>query len=106
MERSRCGDDGRHLRSIAAGEPCSDSLISNENSLFRRIGSLFRRKISLFDCAGNSIKKANQYGRLGRRIKVGNAGNRENSLYFPWISGNPRGEWFAGDCAIRHLLSH
>ena len=48
------------------GRACSDSLMSNENSLFRRIRSLLRRKISLFDHVGNSIKKANQYVWLGR----------------------------------------
>jgi hypothetical protein len=78
-----------------------------ENSLFGQINSLFRRKFSLFDCVGNSIKKGNQYGRLGRCYRADNARIRENSLYFPWISGKSvRGEWFAGDCAHRHLLSY
>ena len=70
-------------------EPCSGSLMPNENSLFGQINSLFHRKFSLFDCAGNSIQKANQYGQLGRRFRVNSARNRENSLYFPWITGNP-----------------
>jgi hypothetical protein len=61
MKRSRCCDDGWRLRPIAAGEPCSDSLMPNENSLFGRINSLFRQNFSLFDCVGNSIKKGNQY---------------------------------------------
>jgi hypothetical protein len=84
--------DGCRVRSTAAGEPCSVSLMPKENSLFRRIISLFRRKFSLFDCVGNSIKKGNQYGRLGRCLRADNARIRENSLYFPWISGNPSAE--------------
>jgi len=76
------------FRSIAAGELCSDSLMSNGNSLFRRISFLFRRKFSLFDRTGNSIIKGNQNGRLGRGIRADKAQNRENSLYFPWITGN------------------
>ena len=59
-----------------------------KNSLFGQINSLFRLKFSLFDCVGNSIKKGNQYGRLGRCIRAKKAHNRENSLYFPWITGN------------------
>jgi hypothetical protein len=57
-------------------------------SLFRRIISLFRRRFSLFDRVGNPLKKVNQYGWLGRRIRAENALNHENSLYFPWITGN------------------
>jgi len=76
------------LHVILGGNPGRLSLIPNKNSLFTQINSLFRRKFSLFDCAGNSIKKGNQYGRLGRRIRAENALNRENSLYFPWVSGN------------------
>ena len=77
-----------------------------KHSLFRPIISLFRRKFSLFDRVGNSIKKGNRYGGLGRRIRAKKAPNRENSLYFPWISGNPvRGEWFAGDCVLRQLVA-
>jgi hypothetical protein len=66
----------------------SVSLMPKENSLFGRINSLFRQNFSLFDCVGNSIKKGNQYERLGRCIRANQAQNRENSLYFPWISGN------------------
>ena len=65
---------------------------AKEHSLFRRISSLFRRKISLFDRVGNSIKKGNQYRPLGRRIRANKTQNRENSLYFPWISGNSSAE--------------
>jgi hypothetical protein len=64
----------------------------NENSLFRRITSLFRRKFSLFGCVGNSIKKASRYRRLERPINAESALNRENSLYFPWITGNRMAE--------------
>ena len=63
-----------------------------ENSLFGQINSLFRRKFSLFDCVGNSIKKGNQYGRLGRCFRADNARIRENSLYFPYISGKSSAE--------------
>ena len=42
----------------------------NENSLFRRITSLFRRKFSLFGCVGNSIKKASRYRPLEGPINV------------------------------------
>ena len=42
------------------------SLMTRKHSLFHRIISLFRRKFSLFDRIGNSIKKGNQYGRLGQ----------------------------------------
>jgi hypothetical protein len=85
------GERAWRLRSIGAGGRCSGSLMPNENSLFRRISSLFRREFYLFDCVGNSIKKGNQYGGLGRRIRANKAPNRENSLYFPWITGNRMG---------------
>jgi hypothetical protein len=68
----------------ASVRACSNSLMSNG----RRISSLFRRKFSLFDRIGNFIKKGNQSGRLGRCIRAKKAHNRENSLYFPWITGN------------------
>jgi hypothetical protein len=71
---------------VAAGEPCSGSLMLSENSLFRRITSLFRQKFSLFDRVGNSIKKGSDCEWLGLRIRAENALNRENSLYFPWIT--------------------
>jgi hypothetical protein len=87
MKRSRCCDDGWRLRPIAAGKPCRDSLMPSENSLFAQINSLFRRKFSLFDRVGNSIKEANHCRWLGRRVSD-DARNRENSLYFPWLSGN------------------
>src|SRR5882672_8244990 len=74
-----------------------------ENSLFTQINSLFRRKFSLFGCVGNSVEEANDYAWLERCIRTDNARNRENSLYFPWITGNEGGEWFAGDCALRQL---
>jgi hypothetical protein len=70
----------------------SVSLMPKKNSLFGRINSLFRQNFSLFDSVGNSIKKGNQYGRLGRCIRAKKAHNRENSLYFPWITGNAMGE--------------
>jgi hypothetical protein len=66
MEHSRCSDDGRRLRSIAAGGPCSGSLMPDENSLFTQINSLFRRKFSLFGCVGNSVQEANDYAWLER----------------------------------------
>jgi hypothetical protein len=75
--------EGGSVRSPLAG-PCSGSLMPDEISLFTQINSLFGRKSSLFGCVGNSIRKANQYGRLGRRIRADSAPIRENSLYFPW----------------------
>ena len=59
-----------------------------KNSLFGRINSLFRQNFSLFDSVGNSIKEANHYRWLGRCIRANRVQNRENSLYFPWITGN------------------
>jgi hypothetical protein len=76
------------LPSDRRGRACSDSLMSNGNSLFRRISSLFHQKFSLFDRVGNSIKKANEYTLLRRSIMDEKPRNRENSLYFPWITGN------------------
>jgi hypothetical protein len=61
MEHSSCGDDGRRLRSTAAG-----ALMPDENSLFTQINSLFRRKFSLFGCVGKSVKEASDYAWLGR----------------------------------------
>jgi hypothetical protein len=47
-------------REISAGKPCRGSLMPTENSLFRRISSLFRLKFSLFGCVGNSVQKPNE----------------------------------------------
>jgi hypothetical protein len=55
----------------------------NENSLFGQINSLFHREFSLFDCTGNSIKEANQYGRLGRCVQ---SLQRPESKKFPVFS--------------------
>jgi hypothetical protein len=59
----------------------------NENTLFGQINSLFRRKSSLFDCVGNSIKEANHYGWLGLRIR---ADNRPELRKFPVFSPDNR----------------
>ena len=75
------------------GRACSDfadvsvSLMPNENSLFGRIISLFRPKFSLFDCVGNSIKKGNHYGWLGRRIRAKNARIAKIPCIFPGYQG-------------------
>jgi hypothetical protein len=52
--------------------------------------SLFRRKFSLFGCAWNSIKEANQYSGLRRRIRANNAQNRENFPVFSLEQGTHR----------------
>ncbi len=106
QEPFRCDHDGWRFHAIAAGKPCRGSLMPNENSLFAQINSLFHRKFSLFGCVGNWIKEANHCRGLARRISADEARNRENSLYFPWITGNAYREWFADDCTLRHLVSH
>lgn len=75
---------------------CWEAPASNENSAFRRISRLFRGRSSLFDYAGNSIKKAHQYGWLGWCVRAESA--RKDSLNFVRIAANPmRGELFASE---------
>jgi hypothetical protein len=57
--------EGGSVRSPLAGH-AGVSLMTDENSLFTQINSLFRRKFSLFGCVGNSVQEANDYAWLER----------------------------------------
>jgi hypothetical protein len=61
----------------------SGSLMLTENSLFHRISSLLRRKFSLFDRLGNSIKKGNDCEWLG---VINQSRKRFESRKFPVFS--------------------
>ena len=70
-------------------------------SLFQTPESLLAPENSLFLRVGNLAKKPNETQWLQRHIGAENAQNRENSLYFPWITAN----WTLENSSLMTTLS-
>jgi hypothetical protein len=68
----------------------------------RAINSLLGQKNSLFLSVGNLQKKCSVFSGIGGVRADKKAPNRENSLYFPCLTGNLGRDGFAQDCLHHH----